>query len=121
MTVERSKRRLFLTLTFIVKSILKNLLIRRYKQVEEIAKSNKQQYEYHSDILDKAIEDLNDNDNYSAVPVAPNTQHMNERDIAAKTKPTELFECFDPGSNKQHSQYDLFQDMNILPRNNACR
>ena len=30
----------------------------RYKQVEEIAKSNKQQYEYHSDILDKAIEDL---------------------------------------------------------------
>ena len=44
----------------------------RYKQVEEIAKSNKQQYEYHSDILDKAIKDLNDNDNYS-VPVAPNT------------------------------------------------
>ena len=89
----------------------------RYKQVEEIAKSNKQQYEYHSDILDKAIEDLNDNDNYS-VPVTPNTQHMNEQDIAAKTKPTELFECFDPGSNKQHSQYDIFQDTNILPRNN---
>ena len=53
---------------------------------------------------------------YSA-PVAPNTQHMNEQDVAAKTKPTELFECFDPG-NKQHSLYDLFQDMNILPRNN---
>lgn len=41
-------------------------------------------------------------------PVAPNTQHMNEQDIAAKTKPTELFECFDPGTDKQHSQYDLF-------------
>ena len=49
--------------------------------------------------------------------MAPNTQHMNEQDIAAKTKPTELFECFDPGTNKQHIQYDLFQDMNILPWN----
>ena len=88
----------------------------RYKQVEEIFKSNKEQYEYHSDILDKAIKALND-DNYCA-PVAPHTQHMNEQDIAAKIKPTELFECLDPGTNKQHSQYDLFQDMNILPRNN---
>ena len=45
---------------------------------------------------------------------------MNEKDIAAKIKPAEVFECFDPGTNKQHSQYDLhvFQDMNILPRNN---
>lgn len=43
---------------------------------------------------------------------------MNEQDIAAKTKPTELFECFDPGTDKQRSQYDLFQDMNILLRNN---
>ena len=51
-------------------------------------------------------------------PVAPNTQHMNEQDIAAKTKPTELFECFDPGTDKQHSQYDLFQDINILLRYN---
>ena len=89
----------------------------RYKQVEAIVKSNKEQYEYHSDILEKAIKDLNDNDNFSA-PVASNTQHMNEQDIAAKTKASELFQCFDPGSNKQHSQYDLFQDMNILPRNN---
>ena len=90
----------------------------RYKQVEEIVKSNEEQYEYHSDVLDKAIEDLNDN-NYSA-PVVPNTQHMKKKqDIAAKTKPSELFECFDPGTNKQHSRYDLFQDMNILPKNNS--
>lgn len=61
----------------------------RYKQVEEIIKSNREQYEYHSDILSKAIEDLNDNDNYSA-PVVPNIQHMNEEDIAAKTKPTDV-------------------------------
>ena len=46
------------------------------------------------------------------------TQHANEQDIATTTKPTELRECFDPGTNKQHSHYDLFRDMNILRRNN---
>ena len=75
--------------------------------------SNKEQYDRHSDILEKAIEDLNEND-----PVAPNTQHINEQDAAAKTKPSELFGCFDPGTNKQHSQYDLFDGMGILPRHN---
>ena len=33
-------------------------------------------------------------------------------------QPSELFGCFDPGANKQHSQYDLFDDMGILPRHN---
>ena len=86
--------------------------------LELIVNSNKEQYDRHSDILEKAIEDLNDNDNTSDDPVAPNTQHINEQDAAAKTKPSELIECFDPGTNKQHSQYDLFDDMDILPRHN---
>lgn len=90
----------------------------RYQQVELIVNSNKEQYDRHSDILEKAIEDLNENDNTSDDPVAPNTQHINEQDAAAKTKPSELFGCFDPGTNKQHSQYDLFDDMGILPRHN---
>ena len=90
----------------------------RYQQVELIVNSNKEQYDRHSDILEKAIEDLNENDNTSDDPVAPNTQHINEQDHAAKTKPRELFGCFDPGTNKQHSQYDLFDDMGILPRHN---
>ena len=90
----------------------------RYQQVESIVNSNKEQYEYHSDILEKAIEDLNETENTSDDPVAPNTQHINEQDVAAKTKPSELFGCFDPGTNKQHSQYDLFDDMGILPRRN---
>lgn len=90
----------------------------RYQQVELIANSNKEQYDRHSDILEKAIEDLNENDNTSDDPVAPNTQHINEQDAAAKTKLSELFGCFDPGTNKQHSQYDLFDDMGILPRHN---
>nr|XP_058951934.1 uncharacterized protein LOC131779403 [Pocillopora verrucosa] len=92
--------------------------LERYQQVELIVNSNKEQYDRHSDILEKAIEDLNENDNTSDDPVAPNTQHINEQDAAAKTKPSELFGCFDPGTNKQHSQYDLFDDMGILPRHN---
>ena len=90
----------------------------RYQQVELIVNSNKEQYDRHSDILEKAIEDLNENDNSSDDPVAPNTQRINEQDAAAKTKPSELFGCFDPGTNKQHSQYDIFDDMGILPRHN---
>ena len=90
----------------------------RYQQVELIVNSNKEQYDRHSDILEKAIEDLNENDNTSDDPVSPNTQHINEQDAAAKTKPSELFGCFDPGTSKQHSQYDLFDDMGILPRHN---
>ena len=90
----------------------------RYQQVELIVNSNKEQYDRHSDILEKAIEDLNENDNTSDDPVSPNTQHINEQDAAAKTKPSELFGCFDPGTNKQHGQYDLFDDMGILPRHN---
>ena len=90
----------------------------RYQQLESITNSNKEQYECHSDILEKAIEDLNESDNTSDEPVAPHTQHINDQDATAKTKPSELFGCFDPGTNKQHSQYDLFDDMGILPRHN---
>ena len=45
----------------------------RYQQVELIVNSNKEQYDRHSDILEKAIEDLNENDNTSDDLVAPNT------------------------------------------------
>ena len=48
----------------------------RYQQAESIIISNKEQYECYSDILVKAIEDLNENDNTSDDPVAPNTQHI---------------------------------------------
>ena len=48
----------------------------RYQQLESIINSNKEQYECHSDILEKAIEDLNESDNTSNKPVAPNTQHL---------------------------------------------
>ena len=91
----------------------------RFNQINEVVLGNRQNYEHHSEILDKAMEDL-DNDNLENIfdSVAPNAQHNNEQDIAKKQKPSELFGCFDPGNNKQHSQYDLLDDMGIFPRSN---
>jgi len=89
----------------------------RFTQVNEVVVCNRQNYEYHSEILDKAMEDL-DNDFAENISnsVAPNAQHINEQDIATNQKPSELFGCFDPGNNKQHSQYDLLDDIGIFPR-----
>ena len=90
----------------------------RFYQLNELVLCNRQNYEYHSEILDKAMEDL-DNDHLENMiydSVAPNAQHINEQDGATKQKPSELFGCFDPGNNKQHSQYDLHDDIGIFPR-----
>ena len=91
----------------------------RYNQVETIVCKNKQQYEHHADILEQAIQDMDGvSDSAMTHPVAPVAQHNNEQDIATKSKPSELFGCFDPGTCKQHKEYDLFDDMGILPRTN---
>ena len=90
----------------------------RFNQLNELVLCNRQNYEYHSEILDKAMEDL-DNDHLENMiydSVAPNAQHINEQDGATKQKPSELFGCFDPGNNKQHSQYDVHDDIGIFPR-----
>ena len=91
----------------------------RFSKIKEVVFSNRQNYEYHSEILDKAMEDLdNDYSENISNSVAPNAQHINEQDIATNQKPSELFGCFDPGNNKQHSQYDLLDDIGIFPRCN---
>ncbi|XP_078353763.1 uncharacterized protein LOC144638437 [Oculina patagonica] len=53
-----------------------------------------------------------------SVSVAPNAEHINKQDCAVEEKPSELFGCFDPGKNKQHSQYDLLDEIGIFPRSN---
>ena len=90
----------------------------RFNKVKELVLCNRQNYEYHSEILDKAREDL-DNDHSENIicdDVAPIAQHINEQESATKQKPSELFGCFEPGNNKQHSQYDLPDDIRIFPR-----
>ena len=89
----------------------------RFEQVKDDIHSNRQQYEYHSEILDKAMEDMHNSECENFDTVAPNTEHINKQDCAVKDQPSELFGCFDPGKNKQHSQYDLLDDIGIFPRN----
>ena len=50
--------------------------------------------------------------------VAPNTQYRNEQDKGIGSKVSELFECFNPGKDKQHAEYDLINDISIYPRTN---
>lgn len=90
----------------------------RFEQVKDNVISNRHEYEYHSDIIDKAIKDMDygEFDNFDTV--APNAEHINKQDATVKEKPSELFGCFDPGKNKVHSQYDLLNDIGIFPRSN---
>ena len=66
---------------------------------------NKQQFEFQSDILDKAIEEVSHGDDLenSVVEcdqcnaIAPNMQHLDEQDQLAQKQASQLFGCFDPG------------------------
>ena len=89
-----------------------------FEQVKNEVTKNKCQFEYHSEILDKAMEDMRNAECDSFDSVAPNAEHINKQDCVVKVKPSELFGCFDPGKNKQHSQYDLLDDIGIFPRSN---
>ena len=87
----------------------------RYEQLKNTIAHNKRQYDYHAEVLDDAIENV---ELEEFVDVAPNTQHRDEQDQEIGTKPSPLFGCFDPGTNKQHNQYDLMDDIGIFPRTN---
>lgn len=78
--------------------------------------SNRHEYEYHSEVLDKAMEDMNKAECNNFDNVAANAEHINKQDCAAKDRPSELFGCFDPGKIKQHGQYDLLDNIGIYPR-----
>jgi len=90
----------------------------RFEQVKNNVLCNRNQYEYHSEILDKALNDMSNVECDDFNNVAPNAEHINKQDCAVKDKPSELFGCFDPGKNKQHSRYDLLDDIGIFPRSN---
>ena len=80
----------------------------------------KQKYEMHTDLIDKALEDIET----SNVPeheadfgnAAPNAQHNDEQDVLVGTKDSELLACIEPGNDKLHSQYDLSDESGIFPR-----
>ena len=90
----------------------------RFEQIKDEILTNRCQYEYHSEIVGKAMNDVNNAEYDNFNNVAPNTEHINNQDCANKNMPSELFGCFDPGKNKQHKQYDLLDDIGIFPRTN---
>jgi endonuclease/exonuclease/phosphatase (EEP) superfamily protein YafD len=87
----------------------------RFQDVKDVIEKNRKQYENHSEVLDQAVQDI-ESDEYNIV--APNAQYRDEQDKDIGSKESELFGCFDPGKNKQHSQYDLINDIGIYPRTN---
>ena len=68
----------------------------RFEQVRNDVLFNRSQYEYHSEILDKALNDMSNVECDDLNNVAPNAEHINKQDSAVKAKPSELFGCFDP-------------------------
>ena len=88
----------------------------RYEKLDHLLSVNKMKYEYHTDILEKAYEDLNTLDSDEIGNIAPCTQHNDELDFSTERKKSELFGCFHPGENTGHSQYDLSDDVGIFPR-----
>ena len=91
----------------------------QFEQAKDKVISNRLQYEYHSEILDKAMEDMNNAEHDNFDTVAPNAEHINKQDCAVKEKCSELFGCFDPGKKKEHNQYDLLDDIGIFPRSDG--
>lgn len=74
-----------------------------FEHVKDEVMKNKFPFEYHSEILDKVMDDFSNThaECYNFDNVAPNTEHINKQ-------PIELFGCFDPGKNKQHSRSMIY-------------
>ena len=75
----------------------------RFEQVKDEVLYNRNQYEYHSEMLDKAMDDINNAEYEDFDNIVPNAEHINKQDSGFQGgQPSELFGCFDPGNNKQH-------------------
>ena len=88
----------------------------RFEDVKDPIEENRKQYENHSDVIDQAVQDI-ESEEFGNV-VAPNAQYRDEQDKDIGSKESELFGYFDPGKDKQHTEYDLINDIGIYPRTN---
>ena len=88
----------------------------RFEDVKDLIEENRKQYENHSDVIDQAVQDI-ESEEFGNV-VAPNAQYRDEQDKDIGSKESELFGCFDPDKDKQHTEYDLINDIGIYPRTN---
>ena len=88
----------------------------QFEVVKDEIEQNRKQYENHTEILDQAVQDIESEE--SGNIVAPNAQYRDEQDREIGSKMSELFGCFDPGKDKQHTEYDLINDIGIYSRTN---
>ena len=88
----------------------------RFEHIKELVEENRKQYEHHSAVLDHALQEIEREENENIV--APNAQYRDEQDKEIGSNVSELFGCFDPSKDKQHSKYDLMNDIGIYPRTN---
>ena len=65
-----------------------------FEHVKDEVMKNKFQFEYHSEILDKIMDDFSNTqaECYNFDNVAPNTEHINKQDCDIKDKPSDLFQ-----------------------------
>ena len=79
--------------------------------------SNRHQYKDHSEILDKAMEDMNNAECDNFDSVAANEEHIDQQDCTVEDKPSEPF--LTPAKTSSIAtmicHYDLLDDM-ILTR-----
>ena len=88
----------------------------RFENVKGLIKQNRKQFENHSEVLDQAVQDIESEVNENIV--APNAQYRDEQDKEIGSNVSELFGCFDPGKDKQHSEYGLINDIGIYSKTN---
>lgn len=86
------------------KDLIQNCLSyqERYEQLKDIITKNREQCECHTEVLDKAIENVEFQELEEFPGIAPNTQFKDQQDQQIGAKPSVVFGCFDPGKNKQH-------------------
>ena len=86
----------------------------RFENVKNLIEEHRKQYENHSEVLDQGVQDIESEASENIV--APNAQYKDEQDKEINSNISELFGCFDPGNDKQHSEYDLMNDIGIYPK-----
>ncbi|CAB4007910.1 ATP-dependent DNA helicase PIF1 [Paramuricea clavata] len=93
-------------------------LVKRQKPriIRDLIEENRKHYENHSAVIDQAVQDI-ESEEFGNV-VAPNAQYRDEQDKDIGSKESELFGCFDPAKDKQHTEYYLINDIGIYPRTN---
>ena len=90
----------------------------QYNAVKGLIFANREQYESNSNILDDALLSLDLEQEETFFNPAPVAQHNYAIDENIGSQLSQTYGCFDPGSNRLHNQYDLYNDFGLFARSN---